>query len=69
MSARLPARDNPRIVRIAGQGGENLRLRPRQRHHPRTRLAVRGDSDIDDYDALIAACRARSDGRAMPANP
>ena len=36
-----------------------------------TQLAflVRGDSDIEDYDALIAACRARSEGRAMPANP
>ena len=69
MSARLPARDNPRIVRVAGQGGENLRLRPRWRHHPRTRLAVRGDFVIDDYDALVAACLARSDGRAIPANP
>ena len=68
MSARLPARDNPRIVRVARQGGENLRRhRPRQRHHPRTRLAVRGDFVIDEYDALVATCRARSNGRVMPA--
>ena len=67
MSARLPARDNPRIVRIAGQGGENLHLRPRWQHHPRTRLAVRGDFVIDEYDALVATCRARSEGRVMPA--
>ena len=36
-----------------------------------TQLAflVRGDSGIDDYGALIAACRARSDGPAAPAAP
>ena len=69
MDARLPARNDPRIVRVVGQGGENLRRRSRRRHHPRPRLAVRGDFVIDDYGALIAACRARSEGRAMPAAP
>ena len=36
-----------------------------------TQLAflVRGDSGIDDYDALIEACRARSGGRAATAAP
>ena len=36
-----------------------------------TQLAflVRGDSGIDDYDALIEACRARSAGRAATAAP
>ena len=68
-NARLPASNDPRIVRIAGQGGENLRLRLRWRHHPRTRLAVRGDFVIDDYDALVATCLARSNGRAIPTNP
>ena len=36
-----------------------------------TQLAflVRGDSGIDDYGALIAACRARAGGRTAPAAP
>ena len=36
-----------------------------------TQLAflVRGDPGIDDYDALIEACRARSAGRAATAAP
>ena len=69
MSAWLPAHNDPRIVRVLEQGGENLRRRPQQGCRPRTRLAARGDFVIDDYGAQIAACRARSDGRAMPAAP
>ena len=36
-----------------------------------TQLAflVRGDSGIDDYDALIETCRARAGGRTAPAVP
>ena len=36
-----------------------------------TQLAflVRGDSGIDDYDALIAACRARAGKRAGASTP
>ena len=41
VQARLAARDHPRIVRIAGQGGQQPHRRGRQRHGPAARLGIR----------------------------
>ena len=54
---------------VRDEGGD-VRLDPAVRLMT-TQLAflVRGDPDVDDYDALIAACRARAGERAGASAP